>query len=227
MLVYQSSVTKSVFIKGGINSINMLISLEIKLPFLVTDRVVDGRRTLLTANRILLSRLETTWHQLNLGESFFFKKIQPHLISALICDSSDRFDCSDILQVLLNILGSAAQVLLLSKHQQWFLFDISMSWVPWNPEPLLFCCNNPAQIAQIITPPPHCWNMGCHSFSGRRMGYDEERVMLLLGCDHDDWDPGALADPICNDSPYPGPWLPLEIPIRGHMWNPEPGKNRP
>lgn len=39
------------------------------------------------------------------------------------------------------------------------------------------------------------------------MGYNriEERVMLLLGCDHGDRDPGALADPICNDSPYPGP----------------------
>lgn len=37
------------------------------------------------------------------------------------------------------------------------------------------------------------------------MGYNEERIMLLLGCDHGDSDPGALADPICNDSPYPVP----------------------
>lgn len=87
MLVHQSSVTKSCFIKGGINSINMLISLEIKPLFLVTDRVVDERRTLLTANRILLSRLEMTWHQLNLGESFFKKKPKnsttPHIGSDL------------------------------------------------------------------------------------------------------------------------------------------------
>lgn len=71
MLVHQSSVTTFCFIKRGIKSINMLISVEIKPMFVVTDRVVDERRTLLTANRILLSRLETTWHQLNLGESFF------------------------------------------------------------------------------------------------------------------------------------------------------------
>lgn len=27
------------------------------------------------------------------------------------------------------------------------------------------------------------------------MGYDEERVILLLSCDQGDWDPGAFADP--------------------------------
>lgn len=59
------------------------------------------------------------------------------------------------------------------------------------------------------------------------MGYNEERVMLLLGCDYGDGDPGALADPICNDSPYPGPRLLFEIPIKGHVWNLEPGKNGP
>ena len=59
------------------------------------------------------------------------------------------------------------------------------------------------------------------------MGYDEERVMVLLGCDQGDGDPGALADPISNDSPRSGPWLLLEIPIRKHVWKPEPGKNRP
>ena len=37
------------------------------------------------------------------------------------------------------------------------------------------------------------------------MGYDEEHVMVLLGCDQGDEDPGALADPISNDSPHSGP----------------------
>lgn len=85
------------------------------------------------------------------GKLFFFFNFQPHLTSALICHSSDRFDCSDVLQVLLNNQGFAAQVLLLSKREQWVLIDISRGCL--ETQKLLFCCNNPAQIAEITAPP--------------------------------------------------------------------------
>lgn len=39
------------------------------------------------------------------------------------------------------------------------------------------------------------------------MGYDEERVILLLSCDQGDWDPGAFADPVSKDSPLFWPMI--------------------